>query len=162
MKVEMKAQRGFTLVELMIVTVIVAILASVAIPAYNSYVTRGKITEAISNLSSGRVRMEQWFLDNRSYVGGLGCVTVGSPVPANANAIVFADTKYFTYNCTTLTPVTYVLTATGITNQGMGGFAYTISDANAKSSAITAPATDRGWSNPATNNCWTTKKGGAC
>lgn len=156
MKVQMETQSGFTMIELMIVTVIVAILASVAIPSYNDYVMRGKITEAISNLSAGRVRMEQWFQDTRTtYVGGLGCAAAGA-------AIAFSDAKYFTYSCSTLTASTYVLTATGVATQGMGGFAYTIDDTNVKTSTITSPALDHDWATPNPNNCWTTKKGGIC
>lgn len=158
MKAGMKAQGGFTLIEIMIVTVIIAILASIAVPSYSDYVQRGKITEAITNLSAGRVRMEQFFQDSRSYVGNpnvLGCTNAGDPITS------FQDTKYFTYSCTTLTPATYTLTATGVVGEGMSGFSYAITDANVKTSTITAPATGNGWATPA-NNCWTTKKGGKC
>lgn len=162
MKAEMKGQRGFTLIELMVTVAIVAILASIAIPSYSSYVTRGKITEAISKLSEGRVRLEQWFQDNRSYLnpaGGanvLGCTVAGDAITQ------FTDAKYFTYSCTILTQNTYVLTATGDAGQGMDGFSYTVSETNAKTSTITAPATNKGWATPNPNNCWTSKKGGSC
>ncbi|MGH8742788.1 MAG: type IV pilin protein, partial [Burkholderiales bacterium] len=63
----MKTQNGFTLIELMTVVAVLAILAVIAVPAYNDYVTRGKIPEATSNLADLRVKMEQWYQDNRNY-----------------------------------------------------------------------------------------------
>ena len=62
------------MLEVMIVTAIVAILAAIALPNYADYVTRGKITEATTALSDMRQRYEQFFLDNRSYLNG--CATV--------------------------------------------------------------------------------------
>ena len=62
-------ERGFSLIELMVVVAIAAVLISVAIPSYRDYVRRGAIEEATSQLSAGRVVFEQFFLDNRTYDG---------------------------------------------------------------------------------------------
>jgi len=108
---------GFTLMELMIAMAIVAILAAIALPNYTAYVQRGKIAEATSNLSAMRVLMEQYFMDNRTYVGG-PCT---SPGPAS----------YFSYACNpAAAATTYTLVATGNAAQGMSGFTFTIDQAN--------------------------------
>ena len=51
----------------MVVVVIVAILATIALPSYSDYIQRSKISEAVSNLSDMRTRLEQFYLDNRQY-----------------------------------------------------------------------------------------------
>jgi len=110
-------EAGFTLIEVMVTVAIVAILTAIAVPNYSAYVQRGKIAEAISNLAAMRVLMEQYFLDNRTYVGG-PCTAPGS-------------TTYFTYACSpAATATTYTITATGVAGQGMSGFTYTIDQAN--------------------------------
>lgn len=128
-------QKGFTLIELMITVAIIGILAAVAVPNYTDYVKRGKAAEATTDLANGRVRMEQFFQDNRTYVNG--------PCPA--------DGKYFTYACVS-NAATYTITATNKASD-MTGFAFSINQNNAKTSTFdgTTGAT-----------CWLTKKGGTC
>lgn len=142
----MKAQKGFTLVELMIVVAIIGILSAIAYPAYNDYVTRGKLTEATSALSDGRVKMEQFFQDNRTYVP-----TAPQTGPNGCPLAIPAATASFTYACSGLSATAYLITATGIGN--LATYSYTINETNTKTS--TTP-----WGNGAT--CWITKKGSAC
>lgn len=54
----MQTSRGFTLIELMIVVAIIAILASIAIPAYQNYVARSQVTAALSELAGAKSGFE--------------------------------------------------------------------------------------------------------
>lgn len=143
-------QAGFTLVELMITIVIVAILTSVALPAYSDYVVRGKLTEATTTLADYRVRMEQFYQDNRQYNAGI-TTTCGVAVPAS---------QYFDFTCTpgASPSQTYTATAAGKANQGLsaaGDFTFTINHQNAR-------ATTKFYGAVSTAACWLTKKGGSC
>ena len=143
----MSKVRGFTLIELMIVVVIVAILAAVAIPAYTEYIQRGKLVEATSNLSDMRVKLEQYFQDNRTYIGA--CVAgTAPPLPTG---------RYFTYACSNLSATGFTVTATGIAAQGTSGFTYSIDQTNAR----TTTSLPTGWTG-AGSTCWVLKKDGSC
>ncbi|GAB3231861.1 pilin [Psychrobacter pacificensis] len=57
----MNAQKGFTLIELMIVIAIIGILAAIAIPAYTDYTARAKITEAVAALASAKTSVSEYY-----------------------------------------------------------------------------------------------------
>ena len=60
-------QKGFTLMELMVVIVIVAILAAVAVPLYINYVKDARRTEAKAAIGALATAMEEYFLKNDEY-----------------------------------------------------------------------------------------------
>lgn len=135
-----KANKGFTLIEVMITVAIIGILAAIAIPAYTQYVQRGRVAEATSNLSSLRVALEQYYQDNRTYVGGVSAPAAG-------------DAKYFAYAPTVaLSANAYTITATGVAGL-MDGYTYTINQNNVKTSTVPGGVGA---------TCWISKAGEAC
>lgn len=139
------AADGFTLIELMITVAIIGILAAIAIPAYTDYVTRAKLTDATSALSDGRVKLEQYFQDNKTYATVSG--TIQSPCPSN--------TRYFTYSCGTPTTTAFTITASGVGS--LSSFSYTIDQNNTK----TTTGLPGSWGSTPVN-CWILKKGDSC
>lgn len=87
--------RGFTLVELMIVVAIIAILAAIAIPSYTKYVRSARATEAVSNLASIQSFEESYFSENDQYVtAGANPATFptgGNRQPFNAGMAGWTD-----------------------------------------------------------------------
>jgi type IV pilus assembly protein PilE len=136
--------RGFTLIEVMIVVAIIGALAAIAMPMYNDYIIKSRVNEATAGLSDLRVKMEQFFQDNRTYAGACAVGTV-TELPSN--------TKYFDFACSNLAATTYTVTATGKSN--MTGFVYTVNQANTRATTITGVS---GWSSNAA--CWVVSKSG--
>jgi type IV pilus assembly protein PilE len=142
--------RGFTLIEVMIVVAIVAILASVALPAYTAYIRRGQMQEAFTNLAAFRIKLEQYYQDNRAF--GDTATDFCGTATANAltSTVLGGEVKYFTYSCTTSNSgQNYTITATGA-GGNVTGYDYTLNDAGTKATTQFAGAT-------ATATCWASK-----
>lgn len=137
----MKKISGFTLIELMVTVAIISIIAAVAYPSYADYLRRGRIIEATVVLSDYRVKMEQYYQDNRNY--GTAGSTCGVALPTNSN---------FTITCVVGTPnQTYTATATsGISLGTAGAYVYTINDANTKQTTVFKGSS-------VTKSCWLIK-----
>lgn len=137
----MRSSAGFTLIEVMVVVAIVALLASIALPAYSDYVTRGRLSDAHSGLMTKRVELEQFFQDNRTYIG-YDCTSDG--------------TANFSFSCTTQTATAYVLQADGVGGTSVDDFVFTLTEANLRATT----AVPAGWTTAA--NCWVIRKNGSC
>ena len=141
-----RISRGFTLIEVMIVVVIIGILAAVAVPQYKDYVTRSHLAEATTQLSALQVQINQLYQDTHSFASFPLCTAADS-----------STSKNFTFSCGGTPDVsTFTLRAVG---QGqMTGFTFQVDQNGVKSTAATPP----GWSTPNPNTCWVAKKDGSC
>ncbi len=123
----MRLRRGFTLVELMIVLVIVAILAAVAVPNYNDYVERSYVSTASSDLVTLSLALSNRFQRELTYP----TVTTDSTseTVAEVNGWAPAENDYFSYTMTSTT-TGYTLTATG--SDRLDGCVLTLQDDNTR------------------------------
>ena len=102
----MTKQKGFTLIELMVVVAVIGVLSAIAIPQYQNYVARAQVAEGFSLVSSGKMAVAEYYNENGSFptdnaTARLGAANtiigkyVGSVTVGNAGALTVA------YNTTT-------------------------------------------------------------
>jgi type IV pilus assembly protein PilA len=142
MKVHRSIQRGFTLIELMIVVAIIGILAAIALPAYQDYTVRAKVSEVILAASSCRTTVTEVIQSSTAanvstvlgsttlpvctfnasrYVSG-GSVSGNGVITVNASASGINTTAITaTANSITLTPYSDTAATTAIVGTTAGG-----------------------------------------
>jgi type IV pilus assembly protein PilA len=85
-----RAQQGFTLIELMIVVAIIAILAAVALPAYQEYTVRAKVSELILAASPARNAVSEYVIVNGTIPQGT-VMTVPDNTSKMVDSVAYAD-----------------------------------------------------------------------
>ena len=111
-----KQQSGFTLIELMIVVAIIGILAAIALPAYQDYTNRAKVSEVILAASSARTCASEIYQSEGNFAGANNCADgfvatqyVASLAVNSSNGVVTVTGQAFpgaTQPTVTLTPTT--------------------------------------------------------
>lgn len=110
-------QQGYTAIELILTVATVAVLAAVALPGYQEYVRRSRLTDAFEAMTQFRTRMEQAYQDNGNYGIAGGACAIALP----------AATPYFTYACTLgANGASFMMTGTGFGI--MNGYVYALDD----------------------------------
>lgn len=136
----MKANRGITLIELMVVVAIVGILAAIAYPSYEAYVIRGNRSAAQQLMLKIASREEQYRLDAKSYTATIGSGGLNVVEDGWTCAATCTNGRY-TVSVALVAgpPPGYTVTATAIGRQasGPGGdsVALTLNDQGAKTPA---------------------------
>ena len=125
-------QKGFTMVELMVVVVIVGVLAAVAVPMYSKYVKNARVSEATSKIGEIITASKAWAVENPN--------AGGSPVwPSGATGIVdLTQTDLFTYAIASggggnASTSALTITATGRSGLKMAGVTVSITVPNISS-----------------------------
>ena len=133
----MTRQRGFTLIELMIVVLIIAILSAIAYPAYTHYVYKSRRSDAYAALNQGQAILERCYAQYFSYAptGGATCPAI----PATSSEKYYQITQP-----AAATSTTYKLTATPIGPQA--------GDTQCTSLSLNQAGT-KTWTGPG-SNCW--------
>lgn len=113
-----RTSAGFTLIELMIAVAIIAILAAIAIPSYQNYMTQTRRTEAQAALMAFAQAMERFYTQNNTYIGADGgTAAIANTFTAPAAAVyanqvpVEGGVKYYDLGIVNLTANSFELRA---------------------------------------------------
>lgn len=111
-----KQQKGFTLIELMIVVAIIAVLAAIAIPQYQQYIQRARWSDNISALGSVKVAIGECLQNSAS--DPTACDTLAELVAGGWTDLAALPTPKFAAGAATLTANTAALVIVGLPNVG--------------------------------------------
>ena len=121
-----QTNKGFTLVELLIVVVIISLLAMVAVPSYNKSVAKARRADAQASLANLSGAMERWFTEKQSYLEAAGPedtpTDTGVPRIYHSQTPVDGNVKFYNLTIEAATAGSYTLRATPIGGHAGDGY----------------------------------------
>ena len=117
-----KNQQGFTLIELMIVVAIIGILAAVAIPAYQDYTVRAKVTEGIVMASAAKTSVSEYYISQ----GSMPADHAAAGMQPNATDYATTIVKSLAYTRTDATHGKLVLTINKLSADAADGESFAL------------------------------------
>ncbi len=154
-----RTSQGFTLIELMIAVAIVAVLASIAYPAYQDSVRKGRRAEAFTALSTLQQAQERWRSNNASYTTTLANTASAASAPNGLGVVAGTSSGLYTISVSSTNATDYTATATANTGTSQA------SDGNCKVLGVKmasgtlkygsgASSIDWTATNPDAGKCW--------
>jgi prepilin-type N-terminal cleavage/methylation domain-containing protein len=125
-------RKGFTMIELMVVVIVVGVLAAIAIPIYGKYVRNARITEGTARMGEIITSCKAWAQENQS-VAGVPQWPTNAQFTGNNGILDSTPTENFTYTITGGGDATGPLTVTATGQQRMANVTITVTVPNINS-----------------------------
>lgn len=135
--------KGFTLIEMMVVVAIIGILAAVALPSYQESVRKSRRSDAVVMIAKIQQAEEKWRANNTTYTQVLG--PAGLNISADAETVV-SGSGYYNVTVSTPTGSGYIVTADAITSKSQSSDTACLKLVMTVSNGNTTATPDNCWS----------------